>query len=122
MRVYIAGPYRADTPEGVDVNIAMAREAMALLLQAGHTPFCPHSMTARFERDYPNIPDDRYLETDLEWLRFCDGILMLPGWQQSSGSRREFELAREMGLDLFQASLDEELDLVFPGLLGGPNA
>jgi len=106
MRIYIAGPYRASTPEQVDANIRQARDAMAGLLRLGHTPFCPHSMTARFERDYPEIEDRRYLDTDLEWLRLCDGILMLPGSDRSSGAQAGLELAMTLKLNLF-TSVDQ---------------
>lgn len=106
MRIYIAGPYRAKTPSDVDRNILVAREAMAKLLVLGHTPFCPHSMTAGFEHDFPEIDDEVYLRTDLEWVFLCDAILMLPGWENSSGSRAELEAARGAGLKLFFSVTD----------------
>ena len=109
MRIYIAGPYRAATPKLVDANIKQARDAFAELLRLGHTALCPHSMTARFERDYPDILDARYLETDLEWLRLCDAILLLPGWEDSSGSRAELDLAKRMGLLVFTNAADTEM-------------
>ena len=103
MKVYIAGPYRAATPALVDANIKQARDAMADLLRQGHTPFCPHSMSGAFERDYADIPDEAYLEMELEWLRLCDAILMLPGWEQSSGSLAEKALAEELDLPVYYA-------------------
>ena len=101
LRVYIAGPYRAATPEAVDANIATARDAMATLLKLGHIPFCPHTMTAAFERHYPEIPDEAYLETDLVWLEACDAIVMVGEWRASSGATAELERARELGLRVF---------------------
>lgn len=101
LRIYIAGPYRADTPEQVDADIEVARQTMAALYRLGHVPFCPHSMTARFERDFPEFPNDLYLATDLVWLRFCDAILMLPRWAQSTGARVELALASRLGLQEF---------------------
>jgi hypothetical protein len=35
---------------------------------------------------------------DLEWLRLCDAILLLPGWQTSRGARMEYEEALKEGL------------------------
>ena len=101
LRIYIAGPYRASTASEVDANINRARDAMAQLLRMGHTPFCPHSMTARFERDYPDIPDDVYLTTDIEWLGCCDAVLRLPGWENSSGTRAELREAATMGHTIY---------------------
>ena len=89
MRIYIAGPYSADTSEQKRLNILRARNACADLYRKGHTPFCPHTMTAWFDYNYPDIPKSRYLETDLEWLGLCDAVLLLPGWEGSEGAQEE---------------------------------
>jgi len=103
LRIYIAGPYRATTPEEVDANIRVARDAMAELLRMGHIPFCPHSMTAAFERDYPDIPDQAYLQTDLDWLRVCHAILLLPRWDKSAGTTAEVDEAERRGLIVYMS-------------------
>ena len=105
-RVYVAGPYRADTPEQVNAHILQARDAAAALYRLGYSPFTPHSMTARFERDYPDLPDELYLETLLDWLPFCHAILLLPGWESSTGTLAEHKRATELDLHVFW-SLEE---------------
>ena len=95
--IYVAGPYRANTEEQKQVNIKVARDAGAELMRRGYVPFIPHSMTADFDIDYPDIDDDVYIQTDLCWLRLCDGILMLPNWEDSLGARIEFEVAVHLG-------------------------
>lgn len=112
-RIYIAGPYRAPTVEEVDANIRRARDAEAELFRRGHCPLCPHSNTARFERDYPDIPDDAYLTADLAWLIVSHSILMLPGWQDSSGASIEYEAACKLKLKVYY-SLDEVPSLSIP--------
>ncbi len=106
MKIYIAGPYRADTIEQRDANIQQARDACAEIFRRGHTPFCPHAMTARFDDDYPDIDDERFLETGIKWLECCDAILMLPGWEDSSGSRAERKMAEDLDLWIYE-SLDD---------------
>lgn len=101
LRVYIAGPYTADTPADVDRNIINARDVQAELLRMGHAPLCPHSMTARFERDYPDIDYTAYLNTDLAWVEVSDAILMLPGWEDSNGSCGEHEFAQQIGIPVY---------------------
>lgn len=101
MRIYIAGPYRDPTTSGVDRNIGVARDVMAELLRLGHTPFCPHAMTARCERDYPDLPDEVYLRTDMEWLRLCEAVVLLPRWDKSSGTAAEVDEAERLGLTIY---------------------
>jgi len=97
VKVYIAGPYTpADGKEETRLaNIRLASETGKLLLRLGHTPFCPHTMTAGWEDE---CAYEDFLRMDLEWLRACDAVVLLPGWQTSRGARREYEEARRHGL------------------------
>ena len=101
-RIYISGPYTATTPEQRDLHILRAREAAGALLRRGHWPFCPHTMTARFDDDYPDIPWMTYIVADLAWLPFCHSMLMLPDWQQSRGACIERERAEKLGLHIYE--------------------
>jgi len=101
LRIYVAGPYTAPTREQVDVNIARASEATAVLLRKGHYPFSPINMTAHFDELYPDIDKDTYIKSDLKWLELCDAILLLPGWQESEGAKLEYKRAEEMGLTMY---------------------
>ena len=97
MKVYVAGAY---TPhDGHDAtrleNIRRASEAAQRLLKAGHTPFCPHTMTAGWEE---SCGYEDFLRLGMEWLAACDAMLLLPGWEQSKGARREYEEAVTLGL------------------------
>jgi len=51
MKVYVSGAYTpADGREETRLeNIRLAGETGKLLLRLGHTPFCPHTMTAGWE-------------------------------------------------------------------------
>ena len=97
MKVYVAGPYTPhDGREETRLdNVRRASEVAQRLLKAGHTPFCPHTMTAGWEE---TCGYDDFLRLGLEWLATCDAILLLPGWEQSKGARREYEEAVTLGL------------------------
>ena len=102
--IYTAGPYRAATPEGVQANIARAAQYAGAILRRGHTPLCPHTMTAGY--DYPDVPPAVYLATDLDLLRKCHAIFLLPGWEDSFGSRAELREAQALGLVVFRDLAD----------------
>lgn len=108
LRVYIAGPYRSlgGNRHEVVEHILTARDAMAALLRMGHTPFCPHTMTAHFEVEYPDLADDDYLRVGLEWLRLCHSVLVLPGWEHSAGTLAEIAEAERLRLPVWY-SMDE---------------
>ena len=100
--IYIAGPYRAKTPWGIEKNIHKARELAAQLVEQCHTlggyPLVPHTNTAHFDGW---APDQYYLEGTLEIMRRCDALLMINGWENSSGARGELEEAKRLKLPIF---------------------
>jgi len=110
LRVYISGPYSADNEVQCNENIEQARQAAGAILIRGHYPFCPHTMTANFERVFPDITWREYIVADCAWLPFCHAILMLPGWECSRGAVIELEEARKLGLRVI-TSVEELEDL-----------
>jgi len=96
--IYIAGPYRADTEHGVVENIRRAEEVAIKVWQAGHVALCPHKNTALFGG---LCPDEAWLKGDLELLRRCDGIIMVQGWEKSSGSVAEVGFADRHNIPVY---------------------
>lgn len=103
--IYLAGPYRATAHRTVAEHIQVARKAAIAVWEAGHVALCPHLNTAHFEED-STLADDAYLDGDIELLRRCDGVLMLPGWNHSEGAKNEMFFARDRGIPVY-LSLDE---------------
>ena len=94
--IYIAGKYRGD----IDANIAIARKVAIELWEMGHAVFCPHLNTQHFEVDCC-VPEDAYIQGDLEILKRCDGVVMLPGWRESKGATQEYYAALRAGLPVW---------------------
>lgn len=104
--VYIAGSYRADTEWGLIENIRRAEEAAIMFWQMGWAVICPHKNTAHFG----GLCDDEvWLEGDMEILRRCDAIYMCEGWHKSVGATAEYELAKELGLQIIDPDIQEEI-------------
>lgn len=101
MLIYTAGPYSETAGVGtVEENIERAREAAVKLWDMGYTVICPHLNTAHFEK-VTSLSNKVFVDRDLEIVQVCDGIVMLPYWEQSRGAVRELEHARQCGLAVF---------------------
>jgi hypothetical protein len=108
--LYVAGPYRAPTPEGVQANIDKARAAAQSLWSKGWAVICPHMNSAHFEGE-PSI----YMAGDLAIIERLDpekdAIYMLEGWEDSVGSCAEEWRAFVRHLPHYYQGLDEPPDL-----------
>lgn len=104
MLLYIAGPYRGN----VNANILAARQVAIKLWEQGHVVICPHLNTALFEQDCA-CTDEDYLAGDLEMLRRCDGMVLLPGWSDSQGASAEHAFAVARDIPIFVWEWDHEL-------------
>lgn len=96
--IYVSGAYRAPTVRRVVENIRRAEEVALAFWRAGWAAFCPHLNTALFDGA---APDETWLAGDLEILRRCDAICMLPGWEHSAGAAAEKQQAEQDGLAVY---------------------
>src|SRR5512136_1308254 len=87
---YVCGPYRRRRL----LNILRARSAALFVWQHGGVALCPHLNTAFFDG---KMPDDVWLDGDLELLSRCDAIWAIPGWRESAGASAEVAAAERLG-------------------------
>lgn len=66
--------------------------------QAGCACHCPHTNTRFFDKA---APDAVFLDGDLEILRRCDFVILVPGWERSQGTLAEINAAVSQGLPIF---------------------
>lgn len=97
--VYIAGPYRAKSPWEVEQNIRRAEELCLQVWRRGHVGVCVHSMCRFFSLA---APDEVWIEGDLELLSRCDAMLLVPDWENSTGTQGEVEYCRTHGIPFFE--------------------
>lgn len=63
----------------------------------GYAVFCPHMNSALMDG---TMPDDYWMNEDLEILHRCDAIVMLKDWEQSEGARIEHQKAVDWELSV----------------------
>lgn len=93
--LYVIGPYRAATVREVVENIRRAEAVALKYWQLGYVVICPHTNSALFDGA---ISDEVILRGDIEIMKRCDGVVILPGWQSSAGSIGEIKVAVERRL------------------------
>ncbi len=93
-RAFVSGKYRGD----IVANIAAARLVAEELWRRGYDVFCPHMNSAYMDGV---ASDEHFLESGLRFLEVCHLIVMVAGWQESEGARKELKRARELGLNIW---------------------
>ena len=94
MIAYIAGPYRAKTKLGIIRNILKARKAAKEFWAKGYTVICPHMNSALMK----HLPEEVFMEGDLEILKKSDVLVVMKGWQKSEGTKQEIDFAKKNGI------------------------
>ena len=114
LRVYVAGAYSAPNVMDVLGNIGRGIEACKTLLQAGYAPFCPwldFLLVIQQGGNQKLTIEDMY-EYTLAWLESADVLLILPGWENSKGTKAEIDRAIELGIPVCYSGA--ELRTKFP--------
>lgn len=109
--IYIAGRYRGHTREAVASNIQAALFVGRLVAEKGYMPVIPHANTAGFEH-LCELGDEFWLDGTLELMRRCDAVVLVAGWQESSGTLGEIEEATALGIPVFESAhaLGQEIE------------
>ncbi len=99
--VYVAGPYRGKGQWDIEQNIRRAEHvALGVWATGKAAAICVHAMC----RFYEGALDDYeiWLKGDLEIMKRCDAVLLVDGWEDSSGTLVEIELANKLGIPVFK--------------------
>lgn len=96
---YIIGPYRAKTIYQIKQNIYKAEEIALKYWKLGYAVICPHKNSAFFDGE---CEDEIWLKGGIEILKRCDICIVIDGWQNSEGSRREIDAAYEFNIEIIE--------------------
>lgn len=88
MKIYLAAPYSAPTPEEREARFIQANKAAAFLMQQGHEVFSPISHSHPIAHHINNhLSHDFWLKQDFAFLPWADELVVLcaDGWDRSKG-------------------------------------
>lgn len=109
MKIYVAGPMRG-YPE---YNFPAFDYAARVLRQAGHDVVSPAELDRsvgvhEFSTNLPPGFMRDAMKRDLPVICDSDALVLLPGWEQSSGTAVEKHLAELLGLEIFSSDQPED--------------
>jgi nucleoside 2-deoxyribosyltransferase len=95
-KIYLAVPYSQDKERG----LRAACKGAARLMTEGNIVFSPISHSHGIDAFLGGAPWEMWRKTDLFLLEACDQVtvIMLPGWEKSTGVTAEIMHAREKGI------------------------
>lgn len=105
--IYLAGPYTAADERGRRKNYRALTEAAADLIGRGHIVFSPithsHPIDVILIQREVRLSSDYWCDVDETFMAVCTemAILNLPGWDESSGIRRERAYFERRGLPVW---------------------
>ena len=108
--VFISGPLTTGwdwkNKEFIRERVKEARKYQLALFSSGVACFCAHVANSNEDEV---APENFYLNMDLEFLKRCDAVLAMPGWDKSHGATKEVEIAKELGLPIFHPRSPEDI-------------
>lgn len=102
MLVYLAGPIRPKNGRTIEENVELAKSLALELWKKGYVVICPHANT-----DLPITLADKeceekvWLSGDLEMIRRCDAVIVMPNWEGSKGTQGEIEFANARNIPVY---------------------
>ena len=107
-RIYLAGAYSGNNVLGTLNNIRKGIRLATEVLLAGFSPFVPwfdfHFQLMLRENEHLTL--EQYYNYCLEWLKVSDAILLVPGWEDSKGTKEEINLARKLNIPIYYKLMD----------------
>lgn len=121
-RIYLASPYTSDNVVLMETRYRLALHAAAVLANAGYIVYSPIAYTHVMATKYNIQPtnSDWWVDFDESFVKnwaTVIAILMIPGYRQSSGVKREIDMARDAGLLEIHLTMENLYDIARAGSL-----
>lgn len=110
--IYLAGPYRPYTDifggyHTIAQNVRSAATYGIELWRRGFVAVIPHTMTyfprhQQQDGGIKGVAPEVFLQGELELLRRCDALVLMPNWRISKGATAEKLYAEEHGIPTYE--------------------
>jgi len=108
-RVYVAGAISHPDYLNVLANQSKGIEMTNILIRMGYAVFCPFidfQLFLHIRKGEHPITLQMIQDHSLAWLVASDALLVLSGYENSKGTLREIEVAKDYGIPIYY-SIDE---------------
>jgi len=96
--IYLAGPYTAHNVEEINNNVTAAIGVQAELMRGGYAVFCPH---ANYGHGLGDVDYQAVMNMCFAHLLTADLVVMMPGWEKSTGACQEIGFATAKNMPVF---------------------
>jgi len=105
-KIYVAGAIESNSIITSLENLRRGQRSSFLIMQMGFIPFCPFIDFLFFFQVRPEnnekITKEMIQEYSMEWLKVCDAVYLVPGWEESEGTQKEIRVADELGIPVIE--------------------
>ena len=99
--VFVAGPFRGNgSVEGKRERVETARKYIHKLIDAEISFYSPHLNLDQELMELEESKETFAINTNHEMLDRSDILAVLPGWQESSGTKNEIKIAKSKNMHI----------------------